>query len=106
MPQLPRPRDDPDPTVLVYTWSTFKGKLKVGRRVSITPTTFAPVGTAIGARASYTWLINKKVVGHRLSLKLKPAWARKTLSIRITVSAPGKKDAVEGGPLGRVRARG
>ena len=99
------PRDDPDASALVDTWSKFKGKPIVGRRVSITPTTLTPVGQSVGAKASYAWLVNKRVVSRRLSTRLKKSYAGKVLSIRITVTAPGKKTLVEGGPLGKVRPR-
>ena len=99
------PRDDPDPSALVDTWSKLKGKAIVGRRVSLTRTTFVPAGTAIGAKASYAWLVNGHVVSRRLSLRVKRSYLGKTLGLRITVSAPGKKKHVESGSLGRVRAR-
>lgn len=99
------PRDDPDPSTLVDTWSKLTGKPIVGRRVSITRTTFVPAGLAVGARATYAWLVNDKVVGRRLSLKVKRSWRGKMLRIRVTISAPGKKDDVETGTVGRVRVR-
>ena len=99
------PRDDPDASALVDTWSTFKGRTVVGRRVSITPTTFTPVGQSVGAKASYAWLVGKRVVSRRLSTRLKKSYAGKVLSIRITVTAPAKKTLVRGGPLGKIRPR-
>lgn len=99
------PRDDPNPSTLVDTWSKLKGKPIIGRRVSLTRTTFVPAGVAVGARATYAWLVDGKVVGRRLSLKVKRAWRGKMLRIRVTISAPGKKSDVETGTVGRVRVR-
>lgn len=99
------PRDDADVTTYVDNWSRVKGKPVVGRRLRASRTTFTPLGQELGAKARYAWLVGGKVVGRRLSLRVKRAYRGKMLAFSITLDVPGKGKRSEAMVLGRVRVR-
>ena len=81
----------PVPTAWVKTWSHKVGAPVAGHRVRITRTVLNSLGRAHHARVSYSWVAGKRVVGHRLSLRLRPSLLGKPLAARVVVSHKGMR---------------
>lgn len=89
------------PASAVKSWShKAAGKVRVGKTVRLTPTTFRRAGL----KATYAWKVNGKLVkkGAARVLKLKRAWHGKKLTAVITVTGGGDKAITKTLKLGKI----
>ena len=66
------------------TVPTIKGRVSIGRKVTAKPGAWSKSGTY-----HFAWLIKGRVVGTGKALKLKKAWLKKRLQLRVTVTRSG-----------------
>ncbi|RNL62119.1 carboxypeptidase regulatory-like domain-containing protein [Nocardioides marmoriginsengisoli] len=96
------------PASWVRTWSAKTGaaSARIGRRVAVTRTLFST--TAHGLRAGYQWYVGGKAVKGATTtrLKVRKSWLRKTVVLRVTVTAPGYLPRARAISFGKARRAG
>lgn len=95
------------PTSWIRKWPTKVGLkvAKAGQRVAVSRPAYSAAGKARHLRASYQWYVGGKTVKGATTnlLKIKKAWRRKTVVLRVTVTAAGYQPRTRTISFGKVR---